>query len=59
MNSYLADTDFELLKIERADGVAFATIDAPPMNVMTPPLFRELAKFGAQVAETIPCGSWC
>ncbi len=51
MSRYLADTDFELLKIKRADGVAFATIDAPPMNVMTPPLFRELAKFGAQVAE--------
>ena len=51
MSTYLADSDFELLLIERTDGVAFVTVNAPPMNVMTPPLFRELAKFGAQVAE--------
>ena len=51
MSTYLADSDFELLQIERTGGVAFVTVDAPPMNVMTPPLFRELAKFGAQVAE--------
>ncbi len=51
MSTYLADSDFELLLIERTDGVAFVTVNAPPMNVMTPPLFRELAKFGAQAAE--------
>ena len=51
MSTYLADSDFELLLIERTDGVAFVTVDAPPMNVMTPHFFRELAKFGAQVAE--------
>jgi enoyl-CoA hydratase/carnithine racemase len=46
----LADSDFELLHIERDRRVAFVTIDAPPVNVMTTSLFRELAKFGAQVA---------
>jgi len=51
MTNHLADEDFELLQIERTDGVAFVTIEAPPINVMTPSLFRELAKFGAQVAE--------
>ncbi|MEC8922572.1 MAG: enoyl-CoA hydratase/isomerase family protein [Actinomycetota bacterium] len=51
MTNHLADEDFELLHIDRTDGVAFVTIDAPPINVMTPALFRELAKFGAQVAE--------
>ena len=50
MSTYLADEDFEFLRIERTNSVAFVTIDAPPMNVMTPSLFRELAKFGAQVS---------
>ena len=50
MSTYLADEDFHFLKIERHNSVAFVTIDAPPMNVMTPSLFRELAKFGAQVS---------
>ena len=47
----MTDDDFELLRIERDAGVTFATIDAPPINVMTPPLFRELAKFSAHVAD--------
>lgn len=47
----MTDADFELLHITRERGVAFATIDAPPINVMTPALFRELAKFGVMVAE--------
>jgi len=34
--------DFELMNIEQSGGVLFATIDAPPINVMTVPLFREL-----------------
>jgi enoyl-CoA hydratase/carnithine racemase len=41
---------FELLHIVIEDHVAFATIDAPPMNVMVRSLFAELAKFGAAVA---------
>ena len=47
----ITDDDFELLRIERDAGVVFATIDAPPINVMTLPLFRELAKFSAHVAD--------
>ncbi|MCY3891791.1 MAG: enoyl-CoA hydratase/isomerase family protein [Acidimicrobiaceae bacterium] len=47
----MTDGDFELLHIERDAGVVFATIDAPPINVMTPALFRELAKFSVHVAD--------
>ena len=41
---------FELVHVEIEDRVAFATVDAPPINVMTRQLFGELAKFGAAVA---------
>jgi len=40
---------FDLLHVTIEDGVAFATIDAPPMNVMVRDLFVQLAKFGVQV----------
>ena len=30
MSSYIADEEFEFLKIERTNGVVFVTIDAPP-----------------------------
>ena len=43
-------TAFNLLNVEIQDGVAFATIDAPPMNVMVRDLFAQLAKFGNAVA---------
>ena len=43
-------TPFTLLHVEIEDGVAFATIDAPPMNVMVRDLFAQLAKFGNAVA---------
>jgi len=43
-------TPFNLLNVEIQDGVAFATIDAPPMNVMVRDLFAQLAKFGNAVA---------
>ncbi|WP_420621211.1 enoyl-CoA hydratase/isomerase family protein [Candidatus Poriferisodalis sp.] len=49
--SQMNDDDFVLLHIERDAGVVFATIDAPPINVMTLALFRELAKFSAHVAD--------
>ena len=42
---------FELIHVTVEDGVAFATIDAPPMNVMVRDLFVELAKFATAVAE--------
>ncbi|MFT5531435.1 MAG: enoyl-CoA hydratase/carnithine racemase [Candidatus Poriferisodalaceae bacterium] len=53
----MADSDFELLHIERDRRVAFATIDAPPVNVMTADLFRELAKFGKQIAADDSVGA--
>jgi len=43
--------DFDLLNIQIADGVARAEISAPPINVMTLPLFGELMRFGGQVGE--------
>jgi enoyl-CoA hydratase/carnithine racemase len=47
----LAYDGYQLLTIEVADGVARARIDAPPVNVMTLPLFGELARFGQQVGD--------
>ena len=37
---------YELLRIELKDRVATATVDAPPINVMTLSLFGEIARFG-------------
>ena len=42
--------EFSLLHIEQADGVLWATIDAPPINVMTVPLFKELGRLARTVA---------
>jgi enoyl-CoA hydratase/carnithine racemase len=47
----MAYEDYALLKIELSDGVATAVVDAPPINVMTLPLFGELARFGQQVGD--------
>lgn len=43
--------DYELLHVEVRDGVACATVQAPPMNVLTLPLFGELIRFGTQVGD--------
>ena len=43
--------DYQLLGIELQDGVATATVDAPPINLMTLALFGELARFGQQVGD--------
>jgi enoyl-CoA hydratase/carnithine racemase len=43
--------DYQLLQVEITDGVARARIEAPPINVMTLPLFGELIRFGQQVGE--------
>jgi enoyl-CoA hydratase/carnithine racemase len=42
--------DFELVHVEVDRGVAFATIDNPPINLMTMALFSELANFADDVA---------
>lgn len=42
--------ELTLVRVEVDEGVAVATIDAPPVNVMTVALYRELATFGATVA---------
>jgi enoyl-CoA hydratase/carnithine racemase len=43
--------DFELLRVERSEGVAFATIANPPINLITLPLFGELARFAREAAD--------
>ena len=43
--------EYDLLRIEVKDRVAVASVDAPPVNVMTLPLFGELARFGQQVGD--------
>jgi enoyl-CoA hydratase/carnithine racemase len=43
--------DYRLLRVHLEDGVATATVDAPPVNVMTLELFGELGRFGAEVGE--------
>lgn len=44
-------SDLELISVEIEDAVAFATISAPPINVMTQSLQRELSKFGYAAAD--------
>ena len=44
-------SEYELLSVEGDRRVAIATISAPPMNVMTLPLFLELLRFGTQVGD--------
>lgn len=41
--------DYETISTRLDRGVMFATIDNPPVNVMTPALFMELAAFTAEV----------
>jgi enoyl-CoA hydratase/carnithine racemase len=43
-------TDDERLRLHVEDGVAFATLANPPLNVMTLPLFGALARFSEEVA---------
>ncbi len=47
----MAYDDYDLIRIEVKDGVAVATVDAPPINVMTLPLFGEIARFGQAVGD--------
>ena len=41
--------DYERLRVGVDRGVAFATIDNPPINLMTLPLFLDLMRFGSEV----------
>ena len=43
-------SEYERLRLRVEDGVAFVTLANPPLNVMTLPLFAELARFSAEVA---------
>lgn len=43
--------DYNFLKIRKERGVAFATIDNPPINLLTIELAMELGRFGEEVAQ--------
>ncbi len=43
--------DFELIRVASNDGVVTATIDNPPINLITRELFRELRHFADEVAD--------
>lgn len=43
--------DYALIRVEMDAGVAFATIDHPPINLMTIPLFLELARLAQEVEQ--------
>jgi enoyl-CoA hydratase/carnithine racemase len=43
--------ELKLIGVEVLDGVAIATIDNPPINIMTLPLFGELIQLGKIVAD--------
>jgi len=47
----MAYGDYQLLQIGVERGIATAVVDAPPINVMTLPLFGEIARFGAEVGD--------
>ena len=42
---------YDLIHLEIEDGVATATIDHPPINLITLPLFRELAVLGQEIGK--------
>src|SRR4051812_50179666 len=46
--------EHDLIHVAVDDGVAVATIDAPPMNVMTIPLYVQLAQLCAELAAARP-----
>ena len=41
--------EFDLVRVELDGGVAVATIDNPPINLMTIPLFLELARLAEEI----------
>jgi len=49
--------DFELIAVEVAERVLFATIDNPPINLMTVPLFLELARLADEAAADAGVGA--
>jgi enoyl-CoA hydratase/carnithine racemase len=47
----MAYDDYQMLRIAIDGGIATATVDAPPINVMTLALFAEIMRFGAEVGD--------
>ena len=53
----VSDTLFSLISIRIENRVCWATIEAPPINVMTLPLFSELMKLAEQVSTDDSIGA--
>ena len=49
--------DYSMLSTHQADGVMWVTVDAPPINVITPELFGQLAAFTHEVAADDAVGA--
>jgi len=49
--------EYERLRLRVEDGVAYASIASPPLNVMTLALFGELARFSLEVADDAAVGA--
>ena len=43
--------DYALIRVEVDAGVAWATVDNPPINLITLPLFGELVRLGVEIEE--------
>lgn len=43
--------DYETISTRYDEGILTATIDNPPINVMTPPLFQDLMNFTEEVQQ--------
>ena len=41
--------DYTMISVEIEEGVAWATVDNPPINLITLPLFGELLRLGKQI----------
>ena len=43
--------DFDLLKVDRQDRIAFVTVDNPPVNIITVPLLSELEALSIELEK--------
>ena len=51
----MAYADYRFLKIERRGKIVAATIDNPPVNIITMELFGELARLSAELQADDEC----
>ena len=51
--------DFAFLNVEIAQRVATVTIDNPPINIVTLPLYAELMQLIEALQKSRSCRLWC